>query len=121
MATYLELISELVGMLPGLSPFLAEKYINRAWTEICDAKKWGFLRADASIICPGVVIVGSVDITNGSNAITFDATASAALIALGSIPGLDALQIRFGASGTTGGIYNMRTVDSVTESTVRML
>lgn len=117
MATYLELTGELVGMLPGLSPFLAQKYINRAWGEILDAKKWGFLRADVSIICPGVVIVGSVSITNGSTAITFDAVASAALLLLGSIPGLDALQIRFGASGTTGQIYNMRTVDSTTDPT----
>lgn len=114
MATYLELTAELVGILPGLSPFLAEKYINRAWLEICDAKRWGFLRADVSIRCPAVVIAGAVSITQNATAITFDATASAALLALGTVPGLQALQVRFGASGTTGGIYNMRIVDSVT-------
>ncbi len=114
MATYLELTAELVGVLPGLSPFLAERHVNRAWGEICDAKTWGFLRADVAIRCPGLTAVGTVDITQNGLAITFDATASAALLALGTVPGLDALQIRFGAAGTTGGIYNMRVVDSTT-------
>ncbi len=117
MATYLELTAELTGILPGLSPLLAEKYINRAWKEICDAKTWGFLRADVSIRCPGVVIAGAVSITENLTTITFDATASAALLALGTVPGLEALQVRFGAAGTTGGIYNMRVVDSVTDPT----
>lgn len=117
MATYLELTAELVGVLPGLSPFLAERYINRAWLEICDAKTWGFLRADVAIRCPVVVIAGTVSITQNLDTITFNAAASTALLALGTVPGLDALQIRFGAAGTTGGIYNMRVVDSVTDPT----
>ena len=117
MATFLELHAELTGILPGLSPFLAEKYINRAWLEICDAKTWGFLRADVSIRCPVIVTAGAVSITQNLTTITFDAVASAALLALGTVPGLDALQVRFGAAGTTGGIYNMRLVDSVTDPT----
>ena len=82
----LDLVSELTGTVPGLSPILAEKYCQRAWQHIRNKRLWAFLSIDGAIVCPAVVSTGTVSITQFSATVALDATASAALLAQ-STPG----------------------------------
>lgn len=118
---FLDLIAELTGTLPGLSPILAETYINRALTGIYDERNWSFFVTDGVLICPAVITNGAVAITQYAATITLDATASAAVQAQvtgTALPGILQLQIRFGASSTLGGIYSIIAVDNTTPAAV---
>lgn len=118
------LSSELVGVVPGLSPFLADSFVNRALRDILDARKWSFLQSDGAIICPTQVTAGTANITQYSATVTMDADASAALIALGATPGLTNLQIRFGGTGNasfSGQIYSIIAADTTTDPTAVVL
>jgi hypothetical protein len=107
----LDLTAELTGTLPGLSPILAQRYINRALTQIYNVRNWSFLLTDGVLVCPALVDDGTVALTQYSADITLDADASAALLAqtlVGAVPGILNLQIRFGSSSpATGSIYSI--------------
>jgi hypothetical protein len=107
----LDLVGELTGTIPGLSPILAEKYIQRAWRSIRDKRLWAFLATDAAVVCPAVVQTGSANITQYSVTVTLDAIASGLLLAQatpGATPGLTNMQIRFGATTPAmGQVYNI--------------
>lgn len=116
---FLDLVSELCGVLPGLSPPLAEKHINRAWDEIRSARNWAFLVTDGVLICPVQVTDGSAAITQYQSTVTLDAAASAALLPQtlpGAVPGILTLQIRFFPSSLfpgSGQIYSILAVDTL--------
>ena len=115
---FLNLVAELSGTLPGLSPLLAQTYINRAWQEIREARLWSFLVTDGVVVCPTQVTEGTAAIVQYSPTVTLDAAASAALLpqtAIGAVPGLTNLQIRFGASSPAiGQVYSIVDVDTTT-------
>jgi len=114
--SYQALSAELTGILPGLSPFLSDTFINRAWRQIRDARLWSFLVTDCGIFCPVQVTSGTVAVTQFSETVTCDATASAALLAV-SLPSpldLTALQIRFGGTGTSGQTGQVYSIASFT-------
>lgn len=107
-----DLYSELSGYLPGLSPLLTEKFIQRAWRQIRDTRVWSFLTVDDSVVCPAQIIAGTIAIHKFVNTVTADATASAAIAAVGlsvEVP-FTYLSFRFG-SGATSQIYNIVDVD----------
>lgn len=123
---FLDLVSELTGLLQGLSPQLAATHINRAYREVLDSRLWSFLVAYGAVICPGQVITGSASITQYSDTVTLDATASALLLAQAqgtTEPGLTNLQIRFATTPPAAAqIYNIIAVDaSVTTALVLTL
>ncbi len=116
--SFVDLSSELTGRMPGLSPFLADTFINRAWREIRDERQWSFLKEDCAIVCPVQATAGAVAITQFSATVTCDADASAALAVLAaSLPSpldLTAVQIRFGGTGNagfSGQIYGIASAD----------
>lgn len=119
------LSSELTGWLPGLSPFLADSMINRAWREVRDARLWSFLQEDCGIFCPAQITSGAVAIVQFSATVTCNAAASAALLAV-SLPSpltLTALQIRFGATAGSGSVqsgqvYSIASYDASTPTAV---
>ena len=120
---FLDAVAELTGTLPGLSVFLAEKYIARAWQDICGRRNWAFLEGDASIVCPAVVTTGTVNVSQFSATVTFDATASAALLAQatpGSTPGLlgMAFRVTSPASPRAGQVYTIQTADISTPTAI---
>ena len=112
---FLELTSELSGMLPGLPPILAETYINRAWEKIRTERLWSFNVADGMVVCPTQVTTGTASITQYSDSVTLDAAGSAALLPqtlVGAVPGLTNMAIRFGAaSPAIGQVYSIEAVD----------
>lgn len=117
----LDMTAELTGMLPGLSPLLAEKYIQRATTKVYQERLWSFLTTDGVVVCPTVVTNGSASITQYSATVTLDATASAALqnqITGAAEPGILYLQMRFGTSPTSGAVYSIIACDNTTPTAV---
>lgn len=119
---FLDLVNELTGTVPGLSPLLAEKYINRAWKDIRSERLWSFLATTAAVVCPAQVTAGAVAIVQYSDSVTLDATASAALLAqtnVNAVPGITNLSIRFGAtSPAIGQVYNIEAADITTPTAI---
>lgn len=114
---FIDLSQELVGRLPGLSPFLAKTFIQQAWRHIRDERTWSFLQEVCSVYCPTQVTAGLFSITEFSAQVTANAAASAALTAVTMPAGqsLLNLQIRFGGSNNSayvGQVYNIINVDS---------
>ncbi len=108
------LSAELTGALPGLSPFLADNFINRAWRDIRDERNWSFLVTEGAVICPTQITTGTVAFTQFSTTVTCDTDASAALTPyITTLPLLVNMQIRFngGGIGTTGPLYQITDVD----------
>ena len=53
-------VSELKGYVPSLSPFLAQKFVNRAWSDIQDADEWSFLEGQCILQVPALISTGSI-------------------------------------------------------------
>ncbi len=105
---FADLWNELLGHVPPLSPFLAQKFINRAWRDIRQVKSWSFQIAEGFLIVPESITAGTVTVTQFSKVVTPNATAITALNAAGSHPLLGERQFRL-ASGSR--IYNIDTYD----------
>ncbi len=113
----LDLVGELTGSLPGLSPILASTYINRSLRGVYDERLWSFLTTDGILICPGEIITGRVSQVQFQNTVTFDAAASAALqdqITGATEPGLLNLQFRAQTTDTNAAsqLYGIIAVDN---------
>ncbi|HYT09000.1 MAG TPA: hypothetical protein VEL77_15250 [Rugosimonospora sp.] len=82
-ADFVSGVAELVGTVPKLSALHAQQILNRAWGRIRDYRLWSFnLISDAQIWVPDAISAGHINTTNGSTAITTDATAGTALNAV---------------------------------------
>lgn len=108
---YSELWNELIGHVPSLSPFLAQRFINRAWRDIRQVKSWSFQLAEGFLIVPTTITTGTVTVTQYSTTVTPSAAALTALNAAGSHPLLGERQFRL-APGTR--IYNISAYDGAT-------
>ena len=86
--------NELRGYVPTLSPFLAQKFVNRAWSDIQDADEWSFLEGQCILQVPALISTGSITFVQFTNTIIGDAAASAAWtpLLLGGIPPIVAAQ-----------------------------
>lgn len=118
---FLDMIAELTGVLPGLSPMLAQKYISRALIDIYNKRGWSFLITDGVVVCPTQIVDGSASITQYSETVTLDAAGSAAIASqLGSsaVPGIQRMQIRFASSPTNGQVYSIHGYDDSTPTAV---
>jgi hypothetical protein len=107
--TFGDLSAQLTGVLPGLSPILAETFINNAWRKIRDHRPWSFLTRDAVVICPPQVASGTFNITQYSATVIANAVARTALLAIAQ-PALTRLQIRFMGLAQTSQVYSILTV-----------
>lgn len=120
---FIDLTSELTGTLPGLSPFLAQRYIRQSFDEICRRRNWSFLQADAAIVCPSVVTTGTANVTQYSASVTLNAAASAAVLAqtvVGATPGLTGCQFRVTSvtSPNASQVYSILAADTTTPSAI---
>lgn len=98
--------AELRGMVPKLPFAFTKTLVNRAWRFIRESNLWSFNLFESSWSSPGLVTAGTVTTTQGSPAITFNATAIAAINAFqiaNPYVLITQLQFRIGA----GGIYSV--------------
>lgn len=104
---------ELRGSVPKLPISFAPTLINRAYRDIRASNLWSFNLFESSWITPPLINTGTVTTTQGLAAITFDATATAAIntAQLASAYSLiTQRQFRIGV----GGIYSIISYNSVT-------
>ena len=111
MATYQDFWNELVGHIPSLSPFLAQKFVNRAWRDIRQRRSWSFLLAEGSLIVPAVISTGTVTTTQYSANVTPNAAAITALNAAGTHPLIGERQFRLSAGSR---VYNISSWNGTT-------
>lgn len=119
---FIDVVHRLVGILPGLSPFLAQTYVNHAWEDIRGERPWNFLITDGMVICPAAVTTGTASITQYQSTVTLSAAASAAVLAQtdpDAVPGLIHQAIRFGVTSPGGGqIYHIREADAAAPAAI---
>lgn len=105
---FVDLWNELIGHVPSLNPFLAQRFINRAWRDIRQTKSWSFQIAEGFLIVPLSITAGTVSVTQYSTTVTPNAAAITALNSAGSHPLLGERQFRLSAGSR---IYNISSYD----------
>lgn len=79
---YLQMYSELRGSVPKLPLPLAKTLVNRAYADIRRQNLWSFQVYESNWIAPALLNTGlTTTLVQGSNAVVFNATAAAAIIA----------------------------------------
>lgn len=104
-ADFQTLWGEIKNTFPNLSSFLAQRFIQRAVTDVYQNHQWSFLQQEGVLYSPGIITSGAFSITQFSNIVTANPTAITALNNL-SNPILTKRQIRFGIE-----LYNIVSVD----------
>lgn len=112
--TFLDLYSELTASVRVLDVTMAQKAINRAWTDIGKAYEWSWLRAQAALSAPDEITTGTVAVDQFGYTLTFNADATTILDNVGlNIPlTVRSIKIAGGspyqiASYTPGGIATL--------------
>lgn len=108
--SFLSMRTELRGSVPKLPFSYTSTLINRAWSDIRSANLWGFQLVESAWISPPQVSAGTVNAVQGSNSLTFDATAIAALLAsqvANTYSPITVRQFRIQAAG----IYNIISIN----------
>ncbi len=93
--TFEQVWKELLGQVKHLDPYAAQKFANRAYSDICDRREWGFLRVRGVLQCPAVISTGTVSVTQYSDDITFSVAASLVLDATNN-PAITLRQLKVG-------------------------
>jgi hypothetical protein len=96
--------SELIGLVDGLDPFSAKKFINRAYADVASEREWGFLRGRAVIQIPSAISAGTVSVTQFLDTVQFSVAAAAVLDLFGLNPSVAQCQIKI---TTRGGPYSI--------------
>jgi hypothetical protein len=105
--TFKELYRELEGNFPGSNEFLAQFWLNRAWSDIRNSRQWSFLRDEGIYFTPASISTGTFSVTVASATVTASASARTALNNL-SNPVITKRQIRF----NSGPIYGIASLDA---------
>ena len=103
---FLDYYSSLMGFIPELGPENAKRIVNRSWHDIRMFRPWTFLLVDTVITVPAAVTLGTASVTQYSNQVTMDATASAAITGLNN-PILTLRQFRL----PTSPVYSITAAD----------
>jgi hypothetical protein len=109
---FLEYWNEIKGTVPGLSAFLSQKLVNRAWEDIRKARSWSFLTVEGALKSPALINSGTVQVTQGLPTVTFNATAKALLdaVVLDALNPLATRQFRV----SSGPVYSIESYDDAT-------
>lgn len=105
-ATFKSCQNELIGLVDGIDPFSASKFVSRAFRDICESREWGFLRARGVVKVPNAVSTGTVSVTQNDTAIQFDTAAAAVLDVFGLNPSVAQCQLKISAIGGPYSIAN---------------
>lgn len=109
---FIDMQTELRGLVPKMPISYSSTLVNRAWKRIRKSHLWSFNIIEFAWASPLVVSTGTVTVTQGSAAVTFDANAVAALNASQLATPTSLItqrQLRVGTSG----LYNIITYNSV--------
>lgn len=79
---FIDMISELSELVPGMSRIRAKRLVNRSWKIVQDSCLWSFQLNQGGFSTPAVTTAGTISATLGSNQIVGDSTATAAWSAL---------------------------------------
>lgn len=111
--TFADFWNNLMGDIPALDQFRAQDFINYAWRDIREARRWSFLTAESSFDIPDEIADGTASVAMFSDVVVGDATARAVWDALGlNIPITDR-QFRVGS----GPLYQIIAYDVDGDST----
>lgn len=109
--SYQTMYRELQGLIPKLPRDYCKTLINRSRADVYRKNLWSFLLFDANWFSPAVLNAGTVSATQGTSTVTFNATALAAINAVGVVPSpVTARQFRVGVNP----IYNIWGWDQAT-------
>lgn len=111
------MMAELRGQVPSLSIAFSKTLVNRAWRTIRERNLWSFLLFEGQWVTPPQFTTGTCTVSQSSNQVTLDATATAALIAaLVDQPYslIGQRQFRITGGGTLSGLYNIWDWDDAT-------
>lgn len=113
---FVNMYREVLGAVPTLPTPLAKTLVNRAWADVKRQNLWSFQLYDGpNWITPPTITAGTVTVVQGSDTVTFDATAAAALNA-GSTTYSLITQRQFRLALNT--IYNITAWDGVSVATL---
>lgn len=76
---FIDMITELKGLVPKLSPSYCKTLINRAYADVRRQNLWSFQVYESNWIAPAVVNAGAATAVQGSNSVTFNAAAATAI------------------------------------------
>lgn len=100
----IDMMSELRGAVPKIPYTFTKTLVNRAYKKVREAHLWSFNLFTGAWISPPLITAGLATATLGSDTVTVDATAAAAIIAGSTSYSLiTQRQFRIGI----GGIYNI--------------
>jgi hypothetical protein len=103
---FINMVAEIRGCVPKIPIAFCSTLINRAWRTIREANLWSFNLFESSWVTPPLITTGTCAVTQGFAAITFDATAIAALLAAQATQPYSLITQRQFRVGV-GGIYNI--------------
>lgn len=101
--------NSLMGDIPALDQFRAQDFINYAWRDIREARRWSFLTAESSLDFPDEVITGTALVSQFSDVVVGSVAARAVWDALNLNMPITDRQFRVG----TGPLYQIISYDSV--------
>lgn len=84
---------------PSAPTFLAREWVNAAWKQLLAARRWGFMRGQASIVCDGVDPFLVVPSDFASFKVVVDQTRQVKLTTTGSLDALVAADPSLTATG----------------------
>lgn len=102
--TYDAAWNSLIQWIDGIDKFTAEKAVQAAYHDICNAREWGFLRGRAVIQIPNAESTGTVALIQFSDTVQFSVAAAAVLDVFGLNPPITQCQIKV---SVTGGAYSI--------------
>jgi hypothetical protein len=108
--------AELVGMVPYVPPDYAKTCVLRSFADISRKSMWSYLMFEGNWTSPAIVNAGQATTTQGSNLVTLNAAASAAVLAVGLGPPSAITQRQFRVG--IGTIYNIWGLDQTVPTAV---
>lgn len=108
---FIDMIGEVRGAVPKVPLAAAKKFVNKGWKDVRESGMWSFQLFEGIWITPPLIKAGTVTTVQGSNQVTFDATAQVAINASATTYSLVTQRQFRVAAGT---IYNIWAYDPAT-------
>lgn len=99
--------NSLMGDIPALDQFRAQDFINYAWRDIREARRWSFLTAESSLDFPDEITTGTASVSQFSDVVVGSTAARAVWDALNLNMPITDRQFRVG----TGPLYQIIAYD----------